>query len=162
MNIPATEKEIIEKLEKKYGYTLNKIVTETKISLRTLSRALAGQQIAPKTKTTLIMLYIYIEQTFNQQALSQTLTEREKNCLYWSALGKTSRETAKLLQIQTGTVEQHRKKIKRKLQCKSMAEAVFKGMQMGYVPTSECASCCGIISNDMTNRTPEFLADLVA
>jgi DNA-binding CsgD family transcriptional regulator len=61
------------------------------------------------------------------------LTERETSCLYWAAMGKTSKETAELLQIQPNTVEQYRKAIKRKLYCKSMAEAVFKGIRLGYM-----------------------------
>ncbi|HEX4046011.1 MAG TPA: helix-turn-helix transcriptional regulator [Gammaproteobacteria bacterium] len=64
---------------------------------------------------------------------TRKLTEREVSCLYWAALGRTSKTTAALLNIQTNTVEQYRKAIKRKLFCKSMAEAVFKGIQFGYV-----------------------------
>jgi len=64
------------------------------------------------------------------------LSEREIGCLYWAAMGKTSKETAKLLDIQANTVEHYRKAIKRKLLCRSMAEAVFKGMCFGYMQTN--------------------------
>ncbi|HEX4044231.1 MAG TPA: helix-turn-helix transcriptional regulator [Gammaproteobacteria bacterium] len=63
------------------------------------------------------------------------LTEREISCLFWAALGKTSKETAKLLALQPYTIEEYRKEIKQKLECKSMAEAVFKGMRFGYLQT---------------------------
>ena len=61
------------------------------------------------------------------------LTMREACCLYFAALGKTADETAEFLQIKKSTVNSHRKKIKRKLACNSMAQAVFKGIRYGYV-----------------------------
>jgi DNA-binding CsgD family transcriptional regulator len=67
------------------------------------------------------------------------LTNREMVCLYWAALGKTSGETAELLKVQPSTVEKHRKDAKKKLHCKSLAEAVFRGIQLGYVKP-ECAT----------------------
>jgi len=67
----------------------------------------------------------------NQSA--PALTPREVTCLYWAALGKTSKETAALLGLGSSTIEQYRKDIKRKLECRSMAEAVFKAMQFGYI-----------------------------
>ncbi|MCD6040032.1 MAG: autoinducer-binding domain protein [Gammaproteobacteria bacterium] len=67
------------------------------------------------------------------------LTNQEIVCLYWAALGKTSKETAALLKVQRSTVEKHRKDIKKKLHCKSLVEAVFKGIQLGYVePALQC------------------------
>ena len=66
-------------------------------------------------------------------SFSQKLTDREAECLYLAATGKTSAQTGKMLNIQAVTVEQHRKELKKKLFSKSMSEAVFKGIQLGYV-----------------------------
>lgn len=60
------------------------------------------------------------------------LTEREMSCLMLAAKGMSSSETAKVLGIKSSTVETYREKIKRKLDCKTIAHAVFKGMQYGY------------------------------
>lgn len=62
------------------------------------------------------------------------LTEREISCLYLSAKGKSSPETAYLLGLKPSTVISHRKEILRKLACSNMTAAVFKGMQYGYLP----------------------------
>lgn len=61
------------------------------------------------------------------------LSSREISCLLLAAKGMTSIETADLLGIQSSTVETYRKKIKSKLACNSMAQAVFEGIRIGYV-----------------------------
>lgn len=61
------------------------------------------------------------------------LTNREITCLLLAAKGRTSDETAQLLGIKASTVETYRKKIKRKLACTTMAQAVFEGIRYGYV-----------------------------
>lgn len=63
------------------------------------------------------------------------LTEREKMCLYWLAMGKTSPEIAELFDVKPSTIEYYRKEIKNKLSCKTIAEAVFKGIRVGYLPS---------------------------
>jgi len=63
----------------------------------------------------------------------QQLTEREVQCLYWAAHGKSSDETAIILKIKKGTVEDHRKNIKRKLNCSTMAHAIYEGVKRGYI-----------------------------
>src|SRR5262245_53521060 len=71
--------------------------------------------------------------TIEQKLLfAHQLTTSEIKCLLLAARGKTSSETAKLLGIQTSTVQSYRKEIKRKLACTSMAQAVFEGMRYGY------------------------------
>ncbi len=71
--------------------------------------------------------------TIEDMIFSSNLTNREIACLYWAAMGKTATKTAEILGIQPVTVDQYRKEIKKKLACKSMAEAVFKGMQFGHI-----------------------------
>jgi DNA-binding CsgD family transcriptional regulator len=61
------------------------------------------------------------------------LTKQEINCLMLAAHGKTSQETAALLNISKDTVESHRKEIRRKLQSSSMAHAVYQGIRYGHL-----------------------------
>jgi len=61
------------------------------------------------------------------------LTEREVQCLYWAAHGKSSEETAMILKIKKSTVEDYRKHIKQKLNCSSMAHAIYEGVKRGYI-----------------------------
>ncbi|GEM_PF-1219954 len=74
---------------------------------------------------------------FQHLSFNKKLSPREVSCLYWAAMGKTSSETAEILNIQQTTIEQHRQEIKKKLECKSIAEAVFKGIQFGYISQHE-------------------------
>jgi DNA-binding CsgD family transcriptional regulator len=48
-------------------------------------------------------------------------------------MGWTSEETADILKISTTTVESHRKKIKKKLNCSNLAHAIFEGMRWEYI-----------------------------
>jgi DNA-binding CsgD family transcriptional regulator len=64
---------------------------------------------------------------------NEKLSQREISCLYLAAKGKTSEETAELLKISTATVDSHRKRIKRKLNCYSLTQAVFEGIRWGYI-----------------------------
>lgn len=63
------------------------------------------------------------------------LTHQEMVCLFYAAKGKTSSETATLLGIKKSTIESHRKEIKRKLDCQTMAQAVFEGVRYAYIPS---------------------------
>lgn len=63
----------------------------------------------------------------------KNLTAMEKACLFWAAKGMTSEETAELLKVAVSTVETHRSKIKRKLQCRNITQAVFEGLRYGYI-----------------------------
>jgi DNA-binding CsgD family transcriptional regulator len=53
------------------------------------------------------------------------LSERERTCLFWIAHGKTIEEIALLMQIKTCTVQTYRHRILSKLQCRTVAQAVF-------------------------------------
>lgn len=64
---------------------------------------------------------------------STQLTEREVECLYWAAHGKSSDETAIILKIKKSTVEDYRKHIKRKFDCITMAQAIYEGVKRGYI-----------------------------
>ena len=65
--------------------------------------------------------------------MSSKLNSIEMKCLYFATKGKTSLETGEILSIEAAAINWHKKEIKRKLNAASMAEAVFKGIQLGYV-----------------------------
>lgn len=68
--------------------------------------------------------------TFNTQ-----LTDGEVCCLYWAAQGYSTRDTARIMGTKHSTIESYRKEIKRKLNCNTIAQAVYEGICFGYVPT---------------------------
>lgn len=61
------------------------------------------------------------------------LTHREISCLLLAAKGWTAEETAELLNVKSTTITTFRNNIMRKLGCKTMTHAVYKGMQRGYI-----------------------------
>jgi LuxR family quorum-sensing system transcriptional regulator CciR len=60
------------------------------------------------------------------------LTEHERQCLHWTARGKTTWETAKILKRSTATINFHLRKACRKLgavnKCEAAARAVYHGL----------------------------------
>lgn len=62
------------------------------------------------------------------------LTKREVECLYYAAMGATSYETAQQLMLKTSTIIAHRKEALRKLGCRTLPQAVFKGVCCGLLP----------------------------
>lgn len=65
------------------------------------------------------------------------LSERETQCLLLAAHGKSTFEIAALLKIKTPTVDTHRREILKKLNCKSMTQAVFQTMRYNIFPNLE-------------------------
>lgn len=61
------------------------------------------------------------------------LTEREHECLYWSAGGKTSKETAMILGISQHTVYFHLKNAANKFQVNSTRQAITQAIWRGLV-----------------------------
>lgn len=73
--------------------------------------------------------------TSHKVCFPECLTQEEIICLYWAAHGLSAAKTANLLKISFSEVESRRKTIMRKLSCKTMAQAVFRGitfMQQSY------------------------------
>ena len=60
------------------------------------------------------------------------LSKRERDCLFWSACGKSSKEIATLFDIKVSTVHWHKRKILQKLDCRTISQAVFVGIRYGY------------------------------
>lgn len=54
------------------------------------------------------------------------LTATEWLCLNLAASGFSTQETAKKLSLARGTIKNYRERIRQKLQCKNMAQAIYK------------------------------------
>ncbi len=65
--------------------------------------------------------------------LDLRLTERERQCLYLSAVGKNSKEIACYFRITVRQVELYRQVIFKKLLCKNIGEAIAKGLRYGEI-----------------------------
>jgi DNA-binding CsgD family transcriptional regulator len=78
---------------------------------------------------------------FEQKNLlgGKQLQPNEWRCLYWAAQGKSIHETAKILGLSFNTVRSYHDKIKEKLQCKKLIQAVYRlsGEMEGYVLTKK-------------------------
>jgi DNA-binding CsgD family transcriptional regulator len=61
------------------------------------------------------------------------LSEREKSCLGWTALGKSSWEIGQILSISENTVVFHIKNAMRKLGVSNRTVAAVKAMQLGLI-----------------------------
>lgn len=70
---------------------------------------------------------------------NQCLDKKECVCLFWAAKGKTTEETAKIMNMSSGSIEASRRNIKRKLQASSLAQAVFEGMRFDFIHPSLCS-----------------------
>ena len=68
-----------------------------------------------------------------QLVFDQKLSPREVGCLLLAAKGKTVEESAKLMNVKASTVRTWRNNILAKLSCRSMAQAIFKGIHYGYL-----------------------------
>lgn len=99
-----------------------------RLMLPQLGNAGATPEQLKRTKILLSNVFVY-----SRLLIDKKLSRTESRCLVLAAYGHTSAESAKILNISKTTVETHRKEIKRKLGCKSIAHAVFQGIRYGYV-----------------------------
>ena len=60
------------------------------------------------------------------------LSERERTCLFWIAHGKSTEEMAPLMRVKLSTIQTYRNRIRKKLRCQTLAQAVF--LTMCYQP----------------------------
>jgi len=63
----------------------------------------------------------------------ERLSEREKECLSWTALGKSSWSTGQILGISKSTVNFHIKNAMKKLNTTNRTAAAIKAMRMGLI-----------------------------
>ncbi len=59
------------------------------------------------------------------------LRPRERDCLYWAAMGKSAAETAEILDLKTETVRKYLKTALARLNARTKAQAVAKALQWG-------------------------------
>ena len=80
-------------------------------------------------------LHEAVQALWNQQNThpAPTLTEREHECLYWSAGGKTSKETAMILGISQHTVYFHLRNVASKFNVYSTRHAINRATWMGMI-----------------------------
>ena len=62
-----------------------------------------------------------------------SLSQREFDCLYWAAKGLTAKETANRLFIAPTTVNFYKQNVLRKLNCSSIAHAVYEAIKQGIL-----------------------------
>ncbi len=87
---------------------------------------------APKTEQIeLLKSLLSITEVTHSLAFNNQLTSSEIACLLLAAKGKTSKATAEIMGVKLTTIETIRRRIINKLNCENLAEAVFKGVQLG-------------------------------
>lgn len=64
---------------------------------------------------------------------ASVLTERERDCLLWSARGKSNWDIGKILNISEHTVDFHFRRALSKLSCNNRVVAVVKAVRMGII-----------------------------
>jgi DNA-binding CsgD family transcriptional regulator len=68
------------------------------------------------------------------------LSAREKDCLYWSAQGKTANEIADILGLKTETIRKYIKNAMKRLNARSKTQAVVKAMEFGVLDINTSSS----------------------
>jgi LuxR family transcriptional regulator, activator of conjugal transfer of Ti plasmids len=63
----------------------------------------------------------------------EALSDRERECLNWTALGKSSWSIGKILGISESTVNFHIKNVMKKLKTNSRTAAAVKAMSLGLI-----------------------------
>lgn len=87
------------------------------------------------------LVLVHTEAAFRPLALAQfddsdhheALTPRERECLIWSAAGKTAWEIGQILALSEKTVGKYLDQVNRKLQCVTKAQAVAKAIRLGII-----------------------------
>jgi DNA-binding CsgD family transcriptional regulator len=62
------------------------------------------------------------------------LSKGEVQCLFWIAHGYTAPKIARIMNKKLSTIESYQKELKRKLKCHTIAQAVYRGIEFGYIP----------------------------
>ncbi len=102
-------------------------------------QAACGHGLSTGMRADLMLLGSYLHEAvrnlWNQENSQPppSLTEREQACLYWSANGKTSKETAMILSISHHTVYFHLKNAARKFNVYSTRHAINRATRLGMI-----------------------------
>lgn len=84
-----------------------------------------------KAKKLFLRMKLVYDVNFNPK-----LSIDEAKCLFWIGHGYTASEIAKELKLKLSTVESYQKEIRRKLECKTIAEAVRVGYMFNLISSS--------------------------
>jgi DNA-binding CsgD family transcriptional regulator len=89
---------------------------------------LHGLYVDDPTLTQIAAAESLIKTMFDQQkeVCSERLQPKEWWCLYWASQGKSIKETAHILNISMAAVKMYRIRVKEKLQCKRLANAIYR------------------------------------
>lgn len=89
----------------------------------------------PELQYLALHLEAAVERCTVAAAPDSNLTRRETECLHWSAQGKTSWETAKILEVAEVTVNFHLKNVMKKLSVSNRVHAVARAVALGLIAT---------------------------
>ncbi len=95
--------------------------------------------MSPRTKPALHLMGMYaferIRQliTANSDSRADRLTQREREVLTWSAIGKTSAEVAEIMNLSKRTVDEYAVRAARKLRAQNKTHAVVKALQQRLI-----------------------------
>lgn len=92
-----------------------------------------GNSIPSKKQIELMVSLLNKEVLVRKLVFDKKLSKREITCLYLIAQGKNIDEAANIMKISRATIKAYRKSIKKKLASKTIAQAVFIGMNYGYL-----------------------------
>ncbi|WP_164880948.1 helix-turn-helix transcriptional regulator [Aestuariirhabdus litorea] len=104
------------------------------------SQAVSALQRAGLTYFTHGLVQFCIEQLHWRESGSRdrqmSLRPRERDCLYWAAMGKSAAETAEILDLRTETVRKYLKAALSRLDARNKVQAVTKAVQWGLLALS--------------------------
>lgn len=95
--------------------------------------------MSPRTKPAIHLMGMYAFERIRQiitaadQSRFERLTEREREVLTWTALGKTSSEVAEILDLSKRTVDEYSIRAARKLRAQNKTHAVVKALQQRLI-----------------------------
>ena len=70
---------------------------------------------------------------YSRITFSELLSQQEIACLYWAAKGKNRLQTAQLMNVKAPTVKTYHDRIKKKLKCKTLAQALYESIKYNII-----------------------------
>jgi len=89
-------------------------------------------------KTNIVMSHVIHDAISQHQccrdiASPKNLTQRQEECLYYLAQGKTAKEIAIILNLSNRTVEHHLDAVKLKYCCTSRSDLISKALKLPFI-----------------------------
>ena len=98
-----------------------------------LLKQLGIKEPAPKQVALMKSLLTQVGVIMLEFSFARQLTVQETACLFWVARGKGIKQIAKLLGVNPTTIKTYFQRIKQKLSCTTMEQAVFEGIRYCYI-----------------------------